>query len=46
MLPYLKRLMLLVQVILETLRMATVVNGVLRKTTQDVAVKGEAIVRK
>ncbi|CAL9091237.1 unnamed protein product [Musa acuminata var. zebrina] len=30
-------------VILETLRMATVVNGVLRKTTQDVAMKGFTI---
>ena len=32
--------MLLVQVILETSRLATVVNGVLRKTTQDVELNG------
>jgi cytochrome P450 len=29
------------QVIFETLRLATVVNGLLRKTTQDVEMNGE-----
>ena len=30
-----------VQVIFETLRLATVVNGLLRKTTQDIEMNGE-----
>lgn len=34
------QMLLLWQVIFETLRIATVVNGVLRKTTQDVEMKG------
>lgn len=32
---------LLVQVILETSRLATIVNGVLRKTTQDMEINGK-----